>query len=137
MNKKTFNIYSLVDPDNLLVHYVGCTKLDLKIRRSVHISTAKRSDNSLPLYKWINRLLAKKKKPNIVLLEKTSHHYRESTWINFFLGIAHPVKNMALLYKGSSPYDNQGNCDHMLKEFFLCNRKIKTKRFSNQIKREV
>jgi hypothetical protein len=131
------SIYALVDPDSLLVHYIGCTTQILKKRKSNHLSSSRNGNTSMPVYKWISELLKKDKEPEIVLLERTPWTYKEAIWVKFFSRIAHPIKNkqLTLTYKYGPPYDNQRNCDDLLKEFFICNRKLKTKRLASKIRR--
>lgn len=123
----TINIYALVDPDSLTVNYVGATTLELKIRKSAHISNAKRK-SCAPVYMWLFDLLKNGKKPKIVLLERTRCSYKEFYWIQYFLRIGHPIKNRAMTGLHGSPYDRQKNSDDLLKEFFKCSNKMKTKR---------
>jgi hypothetical protein len=75
-------IYSLSDPRNGEIRYVGYTGKSLELRLSRHIKNATSGKKSW-LYNWIRVLLSDGHTPNIDILEKVkqNHQEREKYWI--------------------------------------------------------
>lgn len=83
----THKIYGLADPADNRIRYVGKTKNTLSHRRSEHITYAKRKKGLNPRTVWINEVLARGVKPEIVLLEKCAKENwreRERHWASLY-----------------------------------------------------
>ena len=78
-------IYSLIDPRDNIVRYVGKSK-NIKMRLSYHTTPSKLKKNTHK-NNWIKQLLSLGLKPTIIILEtvyKNIWKEKEKYWINFF-----------------------------------------------------
>lgn len=79
-------IYSLNDPDSLLIRYIGKT-VNLKRRLSSHINEAKRAKGRRYVLNWIKFLLDVNKKPIINVIEECTQdnwEEREKYWVDYY-----------------------------------------------------
>lgn len=103
-------IYYLFDPKNKQPKYIGKTVSSLQKRLRDHISESKRRANTYK-HHWINKLIAKGRKPCIELLEECLENNwkeREIYWISFFSnltnstpggeGVSNPIKMPVFQY---------------------------------------
>jgi hypothetical protein len=73
-NLELFEIYSLSDPDNNEVRYIGKAN-NSKKRYKSHLCEKRR--NHYPLYRWINKLKEQGKKPILNVILKTTDWRKE------------------------------------------------------------
>lgn len=87
-------IYSLIDPRNLEIRYIGKTRKEVESRLIEHISKARKSPTT-HRDKWINSLIRLGLKPEIKVIEyctKDIWQDREIYWISYYRGI-HSLTN--------------------------------------------
>ena len=110
-------IYSLNDPRDLSVRYVGKTISDLNTRLKCHICRAKNSKKHTHKHAWIKQLLALGLRPLINLIEvvgEDSWIDRERYWISHF-------KNLTNLSKGGESGFYGGKHSQETKDFYRNN----------------
>lgn len=82
-------IYTISDPRDFAVRYVGFTSRPMKIRKSAHMSNARAGNNS-PVYRWIRKLMASGLSPIFTVIESgigDSWVEREMYWIAYYRSV--------------------------------------------------
>jgi hypothetical protein len=81
-------IYSLSDPRNNEIRYIGFTSRSTQYRLDRHLEMARRGKEQSYVYRWIRRLLAENIKPAITVIEVVSQggvwQEREMWWISYY-----------------------------------------------------
>lgn len=83
-NRSRIYIYALADPENDEIRYVGQTSMP-KTRLSGHINEAKNGAGNRAKSLWINGLIQRGSKPQIIILEEVLPELandREEYWFN-------------------------------------------------------
>jgi group I intron endonuclease len=84
MDMEKIFIYGIYNPDEPeIIRYVGKTKKNVNKRLKEHIYLGEKKVKR-PLYLWINKLLQKNKKPEIIIIEETNNKEwasKEIFWI--------------------------------------------------------
>ncbi len=93
MIEAQFTIYTLVDPRDGAVRYVGLSK-DVEQRYYYHCNA---SDNTVNAYNWLKELKDQGLKPLLFPVEEGLNgniaYERETYWMNFFLDEHEPLLN--------------------------------------------
>ena len=111
--QETVNIYSLVDPRNGLVSYVGKTKCDLEKRLKEHVREINKADKGNSIKnKWMQSLVLNGLKPSIELIDSVpacDWQFWEKHYIKMFKACG------AKLYNGTLGGENYCSDDVVLK----------------------
>ena len=93
-NDEDYSIYRLVDPRDLLVHYIGISRQPY-VRYGKHLT---RADNNVAKNAWILEMTEQGQLPLIEIIETvkgvSNAKQREAHWITVYLGLGMPLTNV-------------------------------------------
>jgi hypothetical protein len=93
-NDEDYSIYRLVDPRDLLVHYIGISRQPY-VRYGEHLT---RADNNVAKNAWILEMTEQGHLPLLEIIEKvkgvSNAKQREAHWITVYLGLGMPLSNV-------------------------------------------
>ncbi len=93
MPEVKYSVYTLIDPRNGAIRYVGITK-DIEQRYYTHCIP---TDSTSSAFRWIQELKDQKLKPLLAIIEEIDSwdaaYERETYWMNFLLAEEEPLVN--------------------------------------------